>query len=194
MSIVTIERKTNETDIKLVLNAYGKGQHNIKTGIGFFDHMLELLAFHGRFDIDLRCKGDLHIDAHHSVEDVGIVLGQGFEKAIPKDKTLQRYASTLIPMDESLARAVVDISGRPHLTFDAAFNHSKVGDFDTELTEEFFRAFVNHAKLTLHLRLEYGANTHHQIEALFKAVAISLKQALRLEVSQTGPSSTKGVL
>ncbi|MCG8605752.1 imidazoleglycerol-phosphate dehydratase HisB [bacterium] len=194
MARVTVERQTTETSITLKLNPYGSGEKQIKTGIGFFDHMLELFAFHGRFDIEMTCKGDLHVDGHHTVEDVGIVLGQAFAKAIPSDVSLKRYAERLVPMDEALARAVVDVSGRPHLVFDARFESLRVGDFDTELVREFFQAFVNHARLTLHLKIEYGENTHHMIEALFKASSLALREAIEIETDRKGATSTKGVL
>lgn len=194
MSSVKLERKTNETKVKLVLEPYGNGESRIKTGIGFFDHMLDLFAFHGCFDIELTCEGDLHVDGHHTVEDVGIVLGQGFFSAVPKDRRLSRYATVFAPMDEALARAVVDVSGRACLVFDARFSCSRLGDFETELVREFFRAFANQAHLTLHLKVEYGENTHHMIEALFKASALALKDAIRIERDREGPTSTKGVL
>ncbi|MFQ5708567.1 MAG: imidazoleglycerol-phosphate dehydratase HisB [bacterium] len=194
MSKTRLERKTNETNITLEFDIRGEGQSRISTGIGFFNHMLELFAFHGCFDLNVKCQGDLHVDAHHTVEDVGIVLGQAFHKALSGEQAIVRYATAWVPMDESLARAAVDISGRPFLAFDAEFRQSRVGDFDTELTREFFQAFVTHAGITLHLKLLYGANTHHKIEALFKAVAVALRQAVQLDKNRSGPASTKGVL
>ena len=194
MSSVKLARKTNETEVKLALEPYGKGKSRIKTGIGFFDHMLELFAFHGCFDIELACEGDLHVDGHHTVEDAGIVLGQGFLKAVPKDRRLRRYATAFAPMDEALGRAAVDVSGRACLVFDAQFSCSRLGNFETELVREFFRALANQAQLTLHLKVEYGENTHHMIEALFKASALALKEAIRIEQDRDGPTSTKGVL
>lgn len=194
MAKIKLARKTNETNITLEFDISGEGQSQISTGIGFFDHMLELFAFHGRFDLNVKCQGDLDVDGHHTVEDVGIVLGQAFHKALSGDRAIVRYATAWVPMDESLARAVVDVSGRPFLLFNAEFGQSKVGDFDTELVREFFQAFVNHARLTLHLSLVYGTNTHHKIEALFKAVAVALRQAVQLDKKRPGPASTKGVL
>lgn len=194
MSTITINRKTSETDIQLKFKLYGKGKSQIHTGIGFLDHMLELFTFHGGFDLEVSCKGDLEVDGHHTVEDVGIVLGMALKKVISKEKRLQRYASCFVPMDESLARAVVDISGRPYLVFHADFRNPVLGTFDTELTKEFFQALVNHAQITLHLTIEYGENTHHKIEALFKAAGIALREAATMTESGHGPSSTKGLI
>lgn len=194
MAKVKIERKTRETAIKLDLELYGTGVCEVGTGIGFLDHMLELLAFHGRLDLNATAEGDLQVDAHHTVEDVGIVLGQAFKQALAEDRAIVRYGSAFAPMDEALARAVVDISGRPYLVFEAEFRRAKVGDFDTELVREFFQAFVNQAGITLHLALLYGRNTHHQIEALFKAAALALHQAVQVDTKRPGPASTKGTL
>lgn len=194
MKKAKIERKTKETDISLMLNLDGTGQANISTRIGFFDHMLDLFVFHGCFDLNLSCKGDLEIDAHHTVEDVGISLGQAFKKRLSENKGIVRYGNAFVPMDETLARAVVDISGRPYLVFDAEFKNPKVGSFDTELVKEFFQGFTNHARINLHLKILYGNNTHHQIEALFKATAVALRQAVQRDPKRKGPASTKGVL
>lgn len=194
MKKIKIERETKETDISLMLNLDGTGQANISTSIGFFDHMLDLFVFHGCFDLNLSCKGDLEIDAHHTVEDVGISLGQAFKKGLSENKGIVRYGNAFVPMDETLARAVVDISGRPYLVFDAEFKNPKVGSFDTELVKEFFQGFTNHARINLHLRILYGNNTHHQIEALFKATAVALRQAVQRDPKRKGPASTKGVL
>lgn len=194
MKKAKIERKTKETDISLMLNLDGTGQANISTSIGFFDHMLDLFVFHGCFDLNLSCKGDLEIDAHHTVEDVGISLGQAFKKRLSENKGIVRYGNAFVPMDETLARAVVDISGRPYLVFDAEFKNPKVGSFDTELVKEFFQGFTNHARINLHLKILYGNNTHHQIEALFKATAVALRQAVQRDPKRKGPASTKGVL
>lgn len=194
MAKTTITRKTNETDVSLKLDLLGQGKSNIDTGIGFFDHMLALLAFHSGFDLEIKCVGDLKVDAHHTVEDVGIVLGQGFKQSLPADRAIIRYGLAYVPMDESLARAVVDISGRPALVFQAAFSKDKVGEFDTELVKEFFQAFVNHAFINLHLQLLYGENTHHQIESLFKATARALQQAVQPSTGRKVTASTKGVL
>ena len=194
MKKIKVKRKTKETDISLTLNLAGTGQAKISTGIGFFDHMLNLFVFHGCFDLNLSCKGDLEIDAHHTVEDVGIALGQAFKKGLSEKKGFVRYGNALVPMDESLSRAVVDISGRPYLVFEAKFKNPKVGNFDTELIKEFFQSFTNHAQINLHLKILYGANTHHQIEALFKATAVALRQALQNDQKRKGSPSTKGIL
>ncbi|XOQ49067.1 MAG: imidazoleglycerol-phosphate dehydratase HisB [Eubacteriales bacterium] len=185
------KRKTKETDICVELNLDG-GETEISTGIGFFDHMLHSFAVHGGFGLKIRAKGDLQVDGHHSVEDVGIVLGKAFAQALGDRSGIARFGSFFIPMDEALAFAAVDISGRPFLVFQADFQQERVGEFDTCLTEEFLRAFAMNAGITLHTRVEYGANAHHEIEALMKAVA----HALRLAVTQTGAGtlSTKGCL
>jgi len=189
-----MNRKTKETDVSAKLELNGSGKSKIATGIGFFDHMLELFAFHGCFDLDITCKGDLNVCGHHTVEDVSIVIGKVFKKKLNPEKNFRRYGIAWVPMDECLARAVVDISGRAYLVFDADFNRERVGDFDTELVREFFQAFTNHSQITLHLRLLYGENAHHQIEALFKATAVALRYALETDPMRSGPSSTKGVL
>lgn len=194
MPKVKIERKTKETEIALSLDLGGSGKSDVKSGVGFFDHMLELFAYHGCFDLEVRCTGDLHVDDHHSVEDIGICLGQAFRQSAPQSKGIVRYATAFVPMDESLARAVVDVSGRPHLIFDAEFARPTVGEFATELVREFFQAFANHAQITLHLKVEYGTNTHHCIEALFKAAAVALRQAIQPDANRKGPTSTKGIL
>lgn len=189
-----MNRKTKETDISIDLDLTGSGKSKIATGIGFFDHMLELFAFHGCFDLDVACKGDLHVCGHHTVEDVGIVLGKVFQQTLDPERRFRRYGMAMIPMDECLARAAVDISGRALLVFEAEFSRERVGDFDTELVREFFQAFTNHGELTLHLRLFYGENAHHQIEALFKATAVALRHALEADSRRDGPASTKGTL
>ncbi|MFQ5651383.1 MAG: imidazoleglycerol-phosphate dehydratase HisB [bacterium] len=194
MATIKMKRKTKETDISLSLDLYGSGQTRISTGIGFFDHMLDLLAFHACFDLDVRAKGDLQVCCHHTVEDVGIVLGQAFEKGLAGEKNFRRYSTVFVPMDESLARAACDISGRPCLVFTVASLSPKVGEFDTELVREFFQAFVNHGLLTLHLEILYGENTHHKIEALFKATGQALRHAVETDPRRTGPASTKGRL
>ncbi len=194
MGTTKVARKTKETDITLEFNLQGSGKSHIATGIGFFDHMLELFAFHGCFDLDLNCTGDVQVCGHHTVEDVGIVLGQAFNKGLPANKNIVRYGTAFVPMDESLAMAVVDVSGRPCLIFEAEFVQPKVGDFETELVKEFFRAFVNHAQITLHLKILSGENTHHKIEALFKAAARAMRQAVQIDPKREGPASTKGVV
>lgn len=191
MRTSTQKRKTRETDICIELNLDG-GATEISTGIGFFDHMLNSFAVHGGFGMKIQAKGDLQVDGHHTVEDVGIVLGKAFSQALGDRSGIARFGSFFIPMDEALAFAAIDISGRPFLVFQADFRQERTGDFDTCLTEEFFRAFAMNAGITLHTRVEYGVNAHHEIEALFKAVA----HAMRLAVTQTdaGTLSTKGCL
>ena len=176
-----INRQTAETRISINLSLDGTGSFDGSSGIGFFDHMLNSFAVHGGFDIVLSAKGDLHVDCHHTVEDIGIVLGKAFNGAHGDKRGIARFGSSAIPMDEALARAVVDISGRPYLVFDANFEEEKVGEFDTCMTEEFFRAFAFNAGMTLHMSLLYGKNSHHCIEAIFKAVAHALKTAIKIE-------------
>lgn len=193
MRTASISRKTKETDIQISLNLDGKGTPQIETGIGFFNHMLTALSMHSGIDMEVNTMGDLIVDGHHSVEDTGIVLGQAFLKAIGDRTGIERYGSSSIPMDEALASATLDISGRPYLVFNAEFSDDKIGDYDTCLTEEFFRAFAFNAGITLHINLQYGKNDHHKTEAIFKAVAHALKQA----VAKSGNEavlSTKGVL
>lgn len=187
-----ISRKTKETEIAVELNLDG-GEVNIKTGIGFLDHMLTALGVHGGFGLNVSCKGDLYVDGHHTAEDVGIVLGQAFAKALGDKSGIMRYGTAFIPMDESLGFCSLDISARPFLVFNAEFENERVGEFDTCLTEEFMRAFAFNAGITLHLRAEYGTNDHHKIEALFKALAYALKAATRPNTSG-GAISTKGAL
>ncbi len=186
-----IERTTGETQITAALDLDG-GAVDISTGIGFFDHMLHAFAVHGGFGLILRAIGDLHVDAHHTVEDTGIVLGQAFAKALSDKGGIERYGSYFIPMDESLAFAGVDVSGRPFLVFDAAFGYTSVGEYDCCLTEEFFRAFAFNAGITLHAKALYGKNDHHKIEALFKALAHAMQIAVRKK--DGGILSTKGTL
>lgn len=187
-----ISRKTRETDIFVSIDLDGNGIADISTGIGFFDHMLTALCVHSGFDLTVKAEGDLYVDAHHTVEDTGIVLGQAFKQAIGDMKGIERYGSSFIPMDEALGFACVDISNRPFLVFDADFSDDRTGTFDNCLTEEFFRAFAFNAGLTLHIKKEYGKNDHHIIEALFKAVAHALKMAARKNDGEV--LSTKGVL
>ena len=187
-----ITRKTNETHIQLELNLDG-GEVKINTGIGFLDHMLTALGVHGGFGLTLTAKGDLNVDGHHTAEDVGIVLGMAFKEALGDKSGIVRYGSAYIPMDESLGFCALDISARPFLVFNAEFTNERVGEFDTCLTEEFMRAFAFNAGITLHLRVEYGSNDHHKIEALFKALAYALKAAVRKNADGS-TVSTKGVL
>lgn len=191
MRTVEITRETKETQIRLSLQVDGTGQFEGSSGIGFFDHMLSAFAMHGGFDLALDMTGDLAVDGHHSVEDFGIVLGQAFAKVIDK-KQILRFGSFYVPMDESLAFCALDFSGRPYLHFDASFTNPAVGAFDCCLVEEFFRAFAMNSGITLHIRLEYGSNDHHKIEAIFKAVAHALAQAVN--VREGAVLSTKGVL
>ena len=193
MRTAQIHRVTKETDIQSKLILDGSGICHTDTSIGFFDHMITALTVHSGIDLDLKVVGDIIVDCHHSVEDAGIVLGQAFAQALGDRSGIARYGHAFIPMDEALARAVLDISGRPFLVFDAAFTADAVGDLDTQMVEEFFRAFAFHAGITLHLCCEYGKNDHHKIEALFKATAHALKMAIApLEPGKT--LSTKGVL
>ena len=193
MGEVSLSRQTRETDITVTLNQHGSGQAQIDTGIGFFDHMLTALTVHGGLDLTVRCQGDLAVDGHHTVEDVGIVLGQAIAKAVGDKKGINRYGSFYVPMDEALARAVLDFSGRPYLVFDAAFQPQLVGSFDPQLTAEFFRALVYHAGITAHINLLAGVNDHHKIEAIFKAFAHALRVAVQPS-GAAGALSTKGVL
>lgn len=188
-----ISRKTKETDIIVKLNIDGSGSPDIDTGIGFFDHMLTALCVHGGFDMTVKCRGDLNVDGHHSVEDTGIVLGKAFAEALGDKSGIMRYGSAFIPMDEALGFCSLDISARPFLVFNASFTNERIGDYEACLTEEFMRAFAFNAGITLHLRCEYGSNDHHITEALFKALAHALKQAVK--PLGTGEAlSTKGTL
>lgn len=189
-----VARETKETNIYAEWNLDGAGAGAIRTGVPFFDHMLDQIARHGLTDLTLTAEGDIQIDAHHTVEDTGIVLGQALRQALGDAKGIRRYGSAFVPMDETLAFAAIDVSGRPFLVFNAAFPREKVGEFDTELVQEFFRALAFNAGITLHLKVEYGQNTHHMIEALFKAFARALDDALTLDPRVTGVPSTKGVL
>jgi imidazoleglycerol-phosphate dehydratase len=189
-----LTRNTNETKIRVAVALDGEGRAEVNTGIGFFDHMLTHLAKHGQFDISVEAQGDLHIDAHHTVEDVGICLGQAFLQAVGEPKGLTRYGHAVVPMDEALAEAAVDFSGRPFLVYQAELPPVMVGDFDAELAEEFLRAFAVNSRTTVHIVLRYGKNTHHCIEGIFKAFARALGQALRVDPRITGVPSTKGML
>lgn len=190
-----IKRKTKETDIELSLKLDGTGKCEIDTGVGFFDHMLTLFASHGMFDLTVKCNGDLEVDAHHTVEDIGICLGLAFAEALGDMKGIKRYADKIIPMDEALILNAVDISGRPHLAFDLDVPAKKVGNFDTELVSEFFLAFVRNAKMTLHIKKLAGRNTHHIIEGCFKAFGRIMDEATMLDSRRLNVlPSTKGVL
>ena len=189
-----IKRKTSETDIDLTLALTGAGESHIDTGIGFFDHMLTALARHGLFDLTVTCKGDLEVDAHHTVEDVGICLGQALLEALGDKAGIARFGSAYVPMDEALARAVVDLSGRAHLIYNAAFDEERIGAFPTALGLEFFTALAHNGRLNLHIDLMRGNNAHHGMEAIFKAFARSLRQAVTLDNRISGIPSTKGSL
>jgi imidazoleglycerol-phosphate dehydratase len=189
-----ITRKTNETDVALRLTLDGSGGGERSTGIGFLDHMLDLLARHGRLDLDVRVTGDLETGAHHTVEDTGLAFGQALDRALADRAGIYRYGHAVVPMDEARASCTLDISGRPHTVFEAELPTGLTGGFDHELAEEFFRAVANSAKLTLHLTVESGSNAHHVIEALFKAFARALRGATEIDPTETGVPSTKGTL
>lgn len=190
-----IKRQTAETDIILTLDLDGKGKSHVDTGVGFLDHMLTLFAKHARFDLDVKCGGDIQVDFHHTAEDIGITLGRAFREALSDKKGITRYADTTLPMDETLILSAVDISGRAYLVYNAECPTAKVGDFDTELSEEFWAAFVREAELTLHIRKLDGRNSHHIIEGIFKSVAQTLRQATRIDPELEGEiPSTKGVI
>jgi imidazoleglycerol-phosphate dehydratase len=195
MRSATIERKTKETEIAVTLDLDGTGRSDIATGVGFFDHMLDQLARHGLMDLTIRCKGDLHIDQHHTVEDVGIAIGQALRKALGEMRGITRYADTHLAMDEALTRCAIDVSGRPYLIWKVEFSRDKVGDFDTELFKEFFQAFAQNAGITLHIENLYGDNNHHIAETCFKAVARTLRVAASIDPRQADRvPSTKGKL
>ena len=190
-----VSRTTGETDIRILLELDGTGKSSIDTGVGFLDHMLTLFARHGRFDLEVSCKGDTYVDDHHSVEDIGIALGKAFAQALGDKKGVTRYGSTILPMDESLILSAVDLSGRGLLVYDLQIPAEKVGTFDTELTEEFFRALAHNARCTLHIRQLAGGNSHHIIEGAFKSVARSLRAAVKVDPEGADEiPSTKGVL
>ncbi|HVK95824.1 MAG TPA: imidazoleglycerol-phosphate dehydratase HisB [Noviherbaspirillum sp.] len=193
--IAEVTRHTNETQIRVVINLDGTGQQKLNTGVPFLDHMLDQIARHGLIDLDIEAKGDLHIDAHHTVEDVGITLGQAFAKAIGDKKGVRRYGHAYVPLDEALSRVVVDFSGRPGLEFHVPFKRAMIGAFDVDLTHEFFQGFVNHALVTLHIDNLRGDNAHHQCETVFKAFGRALRMAAELDPRATGMiPSTKGSL
>jgi imidazoleglycerol-phosphate dehydratase len=190
-----VSRHTAETKITVKLNLDGTGQSRLSTGIGFFDHMLDQIARHGLIDLDIVCEGDLHIDGHHTVEDVGITLGQAIAKAVGDKKGLRRYGHAYVPLDEALSRVVVDFSGRPGLVMHVPFKSGMIGQFDTQLAFEFFQGLVNHAFITLHIDNLRGENAHHQAETVFKAVARALRMALEIDPRAAGTiPSTKGSL
>ena len=189
-----VTRSTSETNVSVTLNLDGTGVSNPQTGIQFLDHMLNLFAKHGVFDLDVSCKGDLGVDAHHSVEDIGICLGLALEKALTDKQGIVRFAHAYFPMDETLVRVAADISGRPYLVYHVKVEKERVGELDSELFEEFWKALVTHARLNLHIELLYGRNTHHIFEAMFKASARALSLATRIDSRVQGVPSTKGVI
>jgi imidazoleglycerol-phosphate dehydratase len=189
-----VQRKTKETDVRVSLNLDGIGKSTIDTGLPFLDHMLELFAKHGLFDLDVRCKGDLEIDDHHSVEDIAITIGQGLSQALGNKKGINRYGAAIVPMDEALCRCVVDLSGRFYLVYEVQTRRQKIGNFSVELAEHFWRSFAETAKFNLHIDCLRGRNTHHMLEGTFKAFARALRQAVERDARVTGIPSTKGSL
>jgi imidazoleglycerol-phosphate dehydratase len=190
-----VVRDTSETQIRVAINLDGTGQQKLNTGVPFLDHMLDQIARHGLIDLDIEAKGDLHIDAHHTVEDVGITLGQAFARALGDKKGIRRYGHAYVPLDEALSRVVIDFSGRPGLEFHVPFKRSMIGSFDVDLTHEFFQGFVNHANMTLHIDNLRGENAHHQCETVFKAFGRALRMAAELDPRAVGIiPSTKGSL
>jgi imidazoleglycerol-phosphate dehydratase len=193
--IAEVSRNTAETKIRVKVNLDGTGKANLHTGIGFFDHMLDQIARHGMIDLDIQADGDLHIDGHHTVEDVGITLGQAFHQAVGDKKGIRRYGHAYVPLDEALSRVVIDFSGRPGLVMDVPFKSGMIGAFDTQLTHEFFQGFANHAFVTLHIDNIKGENAHHQAETVFKAFARALRSAIEFDPRAVGMiPSTKGSL
>jgi len=189
-----VKRKTKETEVVLKLDLNGSGRYLIDTGIPFFDHMLSLLAYHSHLDLTLKAKGDIGVDAHHTVEDIGICLGEGIRKALGEAKGIQRYGMAIIPMDETLVSVAMDFSMRPYLVFHMKMRRSRIGTFALELVEEFFRALCNHSKITLHINLLYGKNSHHMVEAVFKGFGRALRDAVSISERSSRIPSTKGIL
>jgi imidazoleglycerol-phosphate dehydratase len=189
-----ISRRTNETDIELSLLLDGDGDGKRSTGVGFFDHLLDAVARHGRLDLDVKVDGDLETGPHHTVEDTGIALGRALDEALGDRSGVRRYGHAVVPMDEARASCSIDVSGRPYTAFEASLPAEAVADFDSDLAEEFFRAVSNTAKMTIHVEIERGANTHHMIEAAFKAFARALREAVSIDPDETGIPSTKGLL
>jgi imidazoleglycerol-phosphate dehydratase len=195
MRSATLTRKTAETDISVEINLDGSGRYDNQTGVGFFDHMLDQLARHSLIDMTVRCTGDLHIDDHHTVEDVGIALGQALSQALGDKRGIRRYGACLLPMDDALVRAALDLSGRPYLVWNMDLPTAKIGTFDTELVREFFQAFSTHGGITLHVDALHGLNSHHMVEAAFKAVARALREAVETDPRKADAiPSTKGSL
>jgi imidazoleglycerol-phosphate dehydratase len=189
-----VRRKTKETEIALKIDLDGSGRYRIHTGISFFDHMLSLFAHHSSLDLSIKAKGDLHVDQHHTVEDVGICVGEGIRKALGEAKGINRYGMAIIPMDETLASVALDLSMRPWLVFNVKLRRAKIGTFDVELVEEFFRALCNHGRITLHINLLYGRNSHHMVEAIFKGFGRALGSALACDPRSSRVPSSKGIL
>jgi len=194
MRKATATRKTTETDITVTVNLDGTGNSNIATGIGFLDHMLNAFSKHSLIDLEVAAKGDLHIDGHHTTEDVGLVMGQAVREALGDRAGIRRFGNAMIPMDETCARAAVDVSGRPYLVWKVEFSQDRLGEMDTELFKEWFAAFAQMAGLTLHVEVLYGANNHHMIEASFKALAKAMRMAVEMDPRNPGVPSTKGSL
>ncbi|MDP6743038.1 MAG: imidazoleglycerol-phosphate dehydratase HisB [SAR324 cluster bacterium] len=192
--VAKIERKTKETAIKLELNLDGSGKTNIKSGIGFLDHMLDLLAFHGMFDLKLKCDGDLEIDTHHTTEDIALALGRALAEAVGEKKGIFRYGHSYVPMDESLIRAALDLSGRPEFVFHGEFTQPTIGYLDTQMITHFFKSLAVSARMTLHLSILYGINDHHKCEGMFKSVGRALREAVALDLRRKDVVSTKGTL
>ena len=190
----TIRRQTSETDISLSIDLDGTGQHQISTGVGFFDHMLTAVSVHGLFDLTVQATGDLHIDTHHTIEDVGIVLGQAINQALGDRKGIARVGHAYVPMDEALGFVAVDLGGRPYTIFNGSWHTPAIGQMPTDLVEHFFESVASHAKMNLHARVEYGRNDHHQAEALFKAFARALQAAVAIDPRRVDVASTKGTL
>ena len=192
--IAKIERITSETKIKLELNIDGSGKADVKTGIGFLDHMLDLWAFHGLFNLKLTCKGDLEIDAHHTTEDIAIALGSALAEAVGGKKGIVRYGFSYLPMDEALLRVALDLSGRPEFVFSGEFLQASIGSLDTQMIRHFFKSLAMSSRMTLHMSILYGINDHHKCEGLFKALGRALRQAVEIDPRRTGVASTKGIL
>jgi len=194
MNIIKEKRTTKETDIDVAINVYGSGKYSIDTGLAFFDHMLDLFSKHALFDLNLKCVGDIDVDSHHTVEDVGIVLGSCLKKAIGDAKGIKRYASVMLPMDEALARVALDISGRPYLKYEVDVKGKMESGMDAQVFEEFFRAFSMSSGMTVHVKVLYGENTHHMLEACFKGFARAIRYALEKDPREIGIPSSKGII
>lgn len=194
MRFTEMSRKTKETEIDIKIDLDGSGKSNIDTGIGFFNHMLELFSFHSKIDLDIRANGDLNVDDHHTIEDIGIILGEAILKCLADKRGIKRYSNIRIPMDEVLTDISIDISGRSFLVFNTEFNREKVGDLSTEMVEEFFRAIAFNSKMTIHINCLYGKNDHHKIESIFKGIARGLKEAISVDKNDMKINSSKGIL